>query len=243
MKKIKFSLIALAILAFVTTLVAVGIHYEFHIPWSIKLFAGSFGILFAMFIIVGILGKFGFYLPRHGPPPKNMNFLFLTCGILTLASCNQTQPKQFCSELSKDCELSKNFVMLKVIQNNGSALDVYGRPLEQKKWYMYATQPGTIIDFEWNDNAKCVTPRDLDVLVSGEVPSSILYKCKKIKIDTITNFSVYVNNPKQVSSAAQVITKVALLQTNGYFDIFNDGRGIKVTYIEQKEITKNPATK
>lgn len=132
---------------------------------------------------------------------------------LFMTSCNQTQSKQFCSELSQGCEISKDFVMIKVIQNNGSALDVYGRPLQQQKWYMYATQPGTIIDFEWNDNAKCVTPQDLDVLVSGKEPISILYKCKKLKVDTITNFPVYSYNPNHTSAVSQVITKVALLQT------------------------------
>ena len=228
--RIKILAIAIAILAFAVTLVAFGVHYEFHQPWSIKLFVVAFVLLIALSLTTFLLGKIGIHALRHDMISKDKKlFSVLIFGLVLLTACNSELPKQFCSELSQDCEISKDFVMIKVIQNNDSALDVYGRPLQQQKWYMYATQPGTIIDFEWNDNARCVTPQDLDVLVSGKEPTSILYKCKTLKVDTITNFPVYIYNTKQTSKVSQVITKIALLQTSGYCDIFNDGRGIKVT--------------
>lgn len=230
MKKIiKFSLIAIAILAFATTLVAIGIHYEFHTPWSINLFAGSFGILFAMFLIVGILGKFGFYLPRHGPPPKNMKFLFLVCGLLTLASCNQTQPKQFCSELSQECELQKDFVVIKILQNNGNGVDAYGTTLRPNEWYLHSTKSGAVLPLEWNGlESSCVTPPELEKVLAGEKSYSVMEKIKQYKVDTLQNFGL--RQKGGGGGISQVITKAILLETDGYFDVFNNGKGKYVTF-------------
>lgn len=167
---------------------------------------------------------------------KVIKLVLLT--IVLMAACNKKTTKQFCTEVSPNCERSKDFVMFKVIENKDFALDVYGRPLQEQKWYLYSTQSRGIIDFEWSDNALSVTPSDLDKLISGGTPSSVLFKCKKFKVSEMGYFDVYFYN---VHGDKKKVTKIILFQSEGYFDLFHDGRGTKVTYImpsNQEELNK-----
>lgn len=50
-------------------------HYEAKIPYSWKLYGYSLVILPVMIIITWVLGYFGLYLPRFGPPPDPNNIL------------------------------------------------------------------------------------------------------------------------------------------------------------------------
>lgn len=158
-----------------------------------------------------------------------------------LGSCNQTPPKQFCSELSQDCELSKDFVMIKIIANNGNGIDAYGTVLHTGEWYLHSTKSGAVLPFEWNGmESSNVTPPELEKVLAGENPVSILSRIKKFKVDTLTNFGV--RHEGGIEGYTQIITKVILLETDGYFDVFNDGKGRRVTFRSQKETAENPVT-
>lgn len=169
-------------------------------------------------------------------------FSIFVLGIsLFFASCNQTPPKQFCSELSQDCELSKDFVMIKIIANNGNGIDAYGTALHTGEWYLHSTKSGAVLPFEWNGmESSNVTPPELEKVLAGENPVSILSRIKKFKVDTLTNFGV--RHEGGIEGYTQIITKVILLETDGYFDVFNDGKGRRVTFRSQKETAENPVT-
>lgn len=165
--------------------------------------------------------------------------IFVLGIFFALASCNQTPPKQFCSELSQECELSKDFAMIKIIANNSNQIDAYGTLLRLGEWYLHSTKSGAILPFEWNGmESSNVTPAELEKVLAGENLVSILSQIKKYKVDTIPNFAP-MNNGRAVT---QVITEIILLETDGYFDVFNDGKGRRVTFRSQKETAENPVT-
>lgn len=158
-----------------------------------------------------------------------------------IASCNQKQPKQFCSELSQECELQKDFVMIKILQNNGNGVDAYGTPLLANEWYLHSTKSGAVLPLEWNGmESSNVTPPELEKVLSGEKSYSTLYKIKKYKVDTLENFGLRQRGGG--GGIAQVITKAVLLETDGYFEVFNNGRGKYVGFRSQKETAENPVT-
>ncbi len=157
------------------------------------------------------------------------------------ASCNQTQSKQFCSELSQECELQKDFVVIKILQNNGNGVDAYGTPLRLDEWYLHSTKSGAVLPLEWNGmESSCVTPPELEKVLAGEKSYSVMEKIKQYKVDTLQNFGL--RQKGGGGGISQVITKAILLETDGYFDVFNNGKGKYVTFRKQKEIAENPVT-
>jgi len=161
-------------------------------------------------------------------------------GFYSLTSCNQTPPKQFCSELSQECELQKDFVMIKILRNNGNGVDAYGTPLLTNEWYLHSTKSGAVLPLEWNGmESSNVTPPELEKVLSGEKSYSTLYKIKKYKVDTLENFGL---RQRGGGGIAQVITKAILLETDGYFEVFNNGKGKYVGFRSQKETAENPVT-
>ncbi len=160
---------------------------------------------------------------------------------LFLASCSQTPSKQFCSELSQECELQKDFVVIKILQNNGNGVDAYGTPLHLDEWYLHSTKSGAVLPLEWNGmESSCVTPPELEKVLAGEKSYSVMEKIKQFKVDTLENFGL--RQKGGGGGISQVITKAILLETDGYFDVFNNGKGKYVTFRKQKEIAENPVT-
>jgi hypothetical protein len=95
------------------------------------------------------------------------------------------------------------------------------------------------LPFEWNGlESSNVTPPELEKVLAGENPVSVLSRIKEYKIDTLTNFGLRQRGGS--GGIAQVITKAILLETDGYFDVFNDGKGRRVTFRSQKESAENP---
>ncbi len=165
--------------------------------------------------------------------------IIILFGILFFfASCQDIKLKQFCSELSQECELQKDFAIIKILQNNENGFDAYGTSLHLDEWYLHSTKSGAILPFEWDGmNPASVTPPELQKLLAGEFPVSNLKRIKTFKTDTIVNFTI---PSKTTGATIQVITKVVLLETDGYFDVFYDGKGRKVTFFSQKETAENP---
>jgi hypothetical protein len=65
----------LIIWAFAALLIMIGLHCEYKMDYSWKLFSISVLIYLCINGIIGIMAFFGFYLPRFGPPQNSNNTL------------------------------------------------------------------------------------------------------------------------------------------------------------------------
>lgn len=151
--------------------------------------------------------------------------VLVVCLFSFLTSCAKNYSgNKDCSEVSQDCELSKDFAVIKIL-NGGNAVDAYGALLENNRWYGYSTKSASLVKLRMG-NPREVTDNDLNTLLSGERSGYILTLVKQFKADTITHFPLRGNS----YLAAQLVDKVVLLETDGYFFYEQMGSDKRITY-------------
>ncbi len=152
---------------------------------------------------------------------KNM----LIIGIIFLcASCVQKEQPTYCTEVSRDCEFSKDYCMVKILSTNPESVDAFGSPLHEKEWYTFSTKSRALIPFHY-DLAE-LDPYCLDHAGNNEGHIESL-RLAKIQLDTITNWSAHSTN---MDGGFKKI-KVALLCVDGYFSAYMTPQGtFKVGY-------------
>lgn len=156
---------------------------------------------------------------------KNVNptAIFL---LFIFGSCTPSQDKNYCKDVSLECEMQKEYVMFKVLEADTTYVDAYGHTLIEGVWYMHATQAGSILPFDQGVGGKSVTQSDLNLYVEGKNVISILEWMDHYKLDTIQNWVVR-NKFHQPNG---VVKKAAILESGGYFDFYRDGTVLNVTY-------------
>lgn len=72
--------------------------------------------------------------------------ILLLSTILLFCSCQQFERKQLtCKKYDATCELDKDYQFVKILSiTDSSAVDGFGLPLSENRWYLRSTKAGTI---------------------------------------------------------------------------------------------------
>lgn len=140
--------------------------------------------------------------------------VLVVCLFSFLTSCvKKYSGNKDCSEVSRNCELSKDYAVIKII-DGGKAVDAYGSSLKNDWWYVYVTQSASLLALKES------TSNDLNVMLSGERSGYILTLVNQFKVDTIASFQLHGRS----GVSFQTVNKVVLLETDGYF-FYEQNRG------------------
>lgn len=133
--------------------------------------------------------------------------LSMILSFFSLISCTKEDNKHYCTEISHHCELSKDYVVVKILECSNDDLNGFGVRLRQGFWYTFV--PKTQMLFPYRPANEIYSDANLDQSIKT---SKLPFSDTQIKFDTVHDVSL-----KEVYSNIVI----GVLCTEGHFEITN----------------------